>query len=369
MKSERRDPKLEDAVRSALHAARAPSPEESNAVKIALYRREAEARKGRTLSLWYLPMAGNALLFALLAAAALLGISDPLLVRLAICIAGAAGIALLALQAALLWAVSDGWSGIRASLPLLGAGALLSALACAALFAAWVRADCRRRGEDEVLWPLVVVLTTPLIGLLVYLLRRAEVRRPCPACGHKVGLRAKYCEECGAHIEQQEELSMTPSAVHHGKLLIAGCVSFALLVACLGAGIASVAAGTSVNTDVTSPEQVWNLGVIQMDRSTVLGGVWRLEFARASEGFVAGEKLALSDPPAQQLHAQIACGSAPEGTSLVLWLVQGDVVQSVDVTHLEEELVLPLDAFQAGEIWVRLQINGVQNCASEIYIR
>ena len=31
---------------------------------------------------------------------------------------------------------------------------------------------------------------------------------------------------------------MTPSAVHHGKLLIAGCVSFALLVACLGAGIA-----------------------------------------------------------------------------------------------------------------------------------
>ena len=82
MKSERRDPKLEDAVRSALRAARAPSPEESNAVKIALYRREAEARKARTLSLWYLPMAGNALLFALLAAAALLGISDPLLARI-----------------------------------------------------------------------------------------------------------------------------------------------------------------------------------------------------------------------------------------------------------------------------------------------
>lgn len=162
---------------------------------------------------------------------------------------------------------------------------------------------------------------------------------------------------------------MTPSAVPHGKLLIAGCVSFALLVACLGAGIASVAAGTSINTDVTSPEQVWNLGVIQMDRSTVLGGVWRLEFARASEGFVAGEKLALSDPSAQQLHAQVTCGSAPEGTSLVLWLVQGDVVQSVDVTHLEEELTLPLDAFQAGEIWVRLQINGVQNCSSEICIR
>ena len=36
---------------------------------------------------------------------------------------------------------------------------------------------------------------------------------------------------------------------------------------------------------------------------------------------------------------------------------------------MEEELTPPLDAFQAGEIWVRLQINGVQNCGSEICIR
>ena len=65
----------------------------------------------------------------------------------------------------------------------------LPALACAALFAAWVRADCRRRGEDEVLWPLVVVLTTPLIGLLVYFLRRAEVRSPAAGIVTRRGAR------------------------------------------------------------------------------------------------------------------------------------------------------------------------------------
>ena len=289
--------------------------------------------------------------------------------RMALCLGGAAVLLLLALQFALRCAVSDGWSGIHVSLPLLGGGALLLALASASLFAAWVRVDCKRRGEDEVLWPLVVVLTTPLIGLLVYFLRRAEPRCPCPACGHAVRLRAKYCEECGAHIEQQEEESMTQFVPHHGKLLLAGCVSFAMLLACLGAGVASVAAGTGINTDVTSPEQVWNLGVIQMDRSTLLDGVWRLEFHRASEGFVAGEKLVLADPASQKLHAKIACDSAPEGTSLVLYLVQGDAVRSLDVTRLEGELELPLDAFQAGEIWVRLQINGVQDCDSEIRIQ
>lgn len=93
MKSERRESKAGRCrPERAARRARA-SPEESNALKIALYRREAEARKGRTLSLWYLPMAGNALLFALLAAAALLGISDPLLARL---LAGACAYAALA---------------------------------------------------------------------------------------------------------------------------------------------------------------------------------------------------------------------------------------------------------------------------------
>ena len=93
MKSERRDPRLEEAVRCALRAAPAPSPAQTNALKIALYRREAERRKGRALSLWYLPMLGNALLFALLAAAALQVIAHPLLARL---LAGACAYAALA---------------------------------------------------------------------------------------------------------------------------------------------------------------------------------------------------------------------------------------------------------------------------------
>ena len=94
--------------------------------------------------------------------------------RLAICIAGAAGIALLALQLALLWAVSDGWSGIRASLPLLGAGALLSALACAALF--YTR-RFRNSKKDGKLYSVITVLLAimaviyggmGLLGLLTY---------------------------------------------------------------------------------------------------------------------------------------------------------------------------------------------------------
>jgi hypothetical protein len=59
----------------------------------------------------------------------------------------------------------------------------------------------------------------------------------------------------------------------------------------------------------------------------------------------------------------------PEGATLVLWLVQGDTAQSVDVTNLSEPLEYALNEFENGKIRIRLQINGVENTVSEIYIQ
>ena len=50
-------------------------------------------------------------------------------------------------------------------------------------------------------------------------------------------------------------------------------------------------------------------------------------------------------------------------------LVQADVTKFVDVTNLSEPLKYPLDEFENGKIYVRLQINGVENTVSEIYIK
>ena len=52
-----------------------------------------------------------------------------------------------------------------------------------------------------------------------------------------------------------------------------------------------------------------------------------------------------------------------------MWLVQGEVVKSVDVTNLSEPLEYPLNDFENGEIHVRLQINGVEDTISEIYVK
>lgn len=106
-----------------------------------------------------------------------------------------------------------------------------------------------------------------------------------------------------------------------------------------------------------------------MNYNTYLDGVWQLDFRSASDGFVKEQNMTIADRDAQLLHAHISYGTAPAGATLVLWLVQGDVVKSIDVTDLTEPLEYPLNEFENGKVHVRLQINGVENTVSEIYIQ
>ena len=77
----------------------------------------------------------------------------------------------------------------------------------------------------------------------------------------------------------------------------------------------------------------------------------------------------IEDPNTQMPHADISCGTVPDGASLILWLVQGDVSKSFDVTNLSEPLEYSLSEFENGKIHVRLQINDVEDTISEIYVK
>ena len=131
------------------------------------------------------------------------------------------------------FAVSGGFSGIAMAIPLFLLGVIFFWLLMSAFFGAWVYQDCRKRGDDPVLWVIIIFLATPVIGLLIYFLRRREIKSPCPACGHPVPLRAKYCEECGAYIQNREGMEiMENKKVHHKKYIAGGLVSLALLIVC-----------------------------------------------------------------------------------------------------------------------------------------
>lgn len=265
---------------------------------------------------------------------------------------------------------SDGFSGLSMLLPILLLCFILFALCTCGFFAAWVYQDCKKRGDDPVLWAIVVFIATPFIGLLIYFLRRSEIKATCPACGHRISLKAKYCEECGTHIENKENNGvMVKQETHHLKFIVAGIISMVLMLVCLTGFIVSAATGNGVNTDVTSNDRVWNLGTISMNYDTYLNGVWKLDFRSASDGFVKEQNMMVDDAETQMLHADISCETVHDGASLTLWLVQGDVSKSFDVTNLSDPLEYSLSEFENGKIHVRLQINGVEDTISEIYVK
>lgn len=280
-----------------------------------------------------------------------------------------AGILLLAgLRFGLYYFLSDGFSGLSLLLPLLAIGTLLFLLAACTCFAAWVYTDCQGRGGDGILWATIVFVATPFIGLLVYFLRRPPQALPCSACGHQVPLAANYCESCGNPATKSEVATMQ-RRTHHLGLIVTGAVCMVFMLVSLIGFVVTATVGEAVNTDISSGEKVWNMGVITMSVETNLNGVWTLNFKSASDGFVREQKFKIADSDTQKLYADITCGEVPEGATLTLWTVQGEVAQSVDVTKLESPLELSLTDFSDGNAYVRLQVNGVKDVSSKIYIK
>lgn len=264
---------------------------------------------------------------------------------------------------------SDGFNGLSIQIPILLFCTIFFALCTSALFAAWVYQDCKRRGDDPVLWATVVFIVTPFIGLLIYFLRRPEIKTICPACRHRISVKANYCEECGTPIKKEDHNMMTKQETHHLNYIVADIVCMVLMLICLTGSIVRIVTGDGINTNAASNDRVWNLGVINMNYNTYQNNVWKLNFSSASDGFIKEQHMMIADADTQLLHADISCNTVPEGATLVLWLVQGDTAKSIDVTNLSEPLEYPLHEFENGKIYVRLQINGVENTVSEIYIQ
>lgn len=79
MKDNRPDIELDEIIRASVKVTDEPSPELNQTLKAALYRQEAAMKKTsamRSLPLWYLPMVLNLVTFFMLAAAALIVISN-----------------------------------------------------------------------------------------------------------------------------------------------------------------------------------------------------------------------------------------------------------------------------------------------------
>lgn len=238
-------------------------------------------------------------------------------------------------------------------------GGILCALTFAACICIWVYRDSLSKGENGLLWALIVLATTPFIGLIVYLIYRKDEKVACVNCDHMVSKRANYCEKCGVNIDVKEEGTAMIKTKRSAALMIAGLVAAVLMIGCFATF--TVMAFTS---DDFIDKKIWNTGVISMNYEKKKGNEWTLDFKSASEGFRKHNVLEIDDP-SQILYAEIECG---EG-ELLLCIEQGEKEEIIDVSNMEGPLEFSLQGYRAGKVTVVLEIHGAKNAVSYVTIK
>jgi len=73
--------------------------------------------------------------------------------------------------------------------------------------AIWVYTDAKKRGENAVLW-LIIIIFGGLIGVLIWFAFRPPIggrksipSRICPNCGREIPFDANLCSYCGKKFE------------------------------------------------------------------------------------------------------------------------------------------------------------------------
>lgn len=254
------------------------------------------------------------------------------------------------------WGVKEGIGGIS----LLAAGLLIVGLLCALLvyvcICIWIYRDCAKRGENGLLWMIIVFIATPILGIIIYMITRGENRILCRYCGYRIKASARYCENCGEENQgRQEEMAVQKSSKGFG-FMIAAILSGILMIGCFISFVV-----LAFTTDDFLDKNTWNTGIIMSSIENKWGDDWNLSFKYASEGFRKSAKFRIDDNQAV-LHAQISC----EEGQLIMHIIQDEKEEIIDVSNLKEPLVYPLTEYQAGKIKVVLEINGAKNVKSKI---
>lgn len=235
---------------------------------------------------------------------------------------------------------------------------LAAALCIYAFICMWVYQDCMKRGENSILWMLIILVASPVIALIIYLITRREEQHPCIYCGGMIRQGSRYCGQCGEENPIVEKEIQSETKHRRRGLLFAAVLSAVIMVGCLITFI--ILAFTSDN--FVNSKSI-NMGYIMMSVENRWGNDWKLNFQSGSDGYRKKTKFKRIKK-GQTLEANIQCG---EG-KLLLYLTQGDKEKTFNVSNLKEPLQYDFSDFEEGTVEAALEIHGAKDVKSRIQI-
>ena len=236
--------------------------------------------------------------------------------------------------------------------------AMILGVAALVCLCVWIYRDCKQRGGNAVLWVIICIAASPVIGLILYLVAgRREIRVPCQNCGAMIENRAVFCEFCGT----RQEPGRIPSdfGKQRGKYgaLIAAAVCFAcMIILMIGAVVVAI----------SSPQLLDDL---HLNTGYTVGSIttggsedWHVRYSTASDGYRYYKTLTLEDPSRQQLSIQVDY----EESGLVLYLRQGEYEEQLEISSFSAPYHYTLDGFKGGKLELCLEVQGAKNTKCDI---
>ena len=241
-------------------------------------------------------------------------------------------------------------------------GILLMVL-CIVFMCVWIHRDAKSRGQSGLVWILIAVLSSPILGLLAYLLAgRKETRVPCQSCGWMISGSARFCENCGT---EQTPMPAKPEEKKRGtaKFMIASIVCVVSGILCtLGMVFCIVWLDANDILDETGAfgSSYHSPMVSVMSTNTMFNGEWKVNCYYCSDGYL--KRNFTLDDPRQVLYTNTTC----EEGEIILHVQQGDVKTQINITEVQGEFSLPLDKFQPGRIRVMIEVRDIKKLKSTI---
>ena len=235
---------------------------------------------------------------------------------------------------------------------------------CIVFMCVWIHRDAKSRGQSGLVWILIAVLSSPILGLLAYLLAgRKNTSVPCQSCGWMISGNARFCERCGA---EQSPAPVQPPENKRGpfKFMIASIVCFVTGLLCV-LGMVFAMVWMDMNGTLDSETKLFGSGypspmVSVMSTNTMFGGEWKINCYYCSDGYL--KKDFTLDSPQQVLYTDITC----EEGEIILHVQQGDVKVQTNITAVQGEYLVPLDRFQPGKIRVMIEVRDIKELKSLI---
>ncbi len=251
-------------------------------------------------------------------------------------------------------------------------GCLLLVIAAALMLTAaiciWVYQDAKERGERAWMWVLILLLSSPIVGGIIYLIVRKEERIPCRFCGWMLERGSFYCNRCGkanpfcdpgsGYREdlpvQQEE----GQRKRNRRGLIWVVVSSLLLVFSLIGTIVLAVNGTG---DLFADSSGW----VMMNLESSWDNVWKFQYSKASENYRTSSSLKVEQPHQQVLAVSL---TFEQGETMRMKVSQGEHEMEIELESREQTQYFPLSQFEPGKIQVSVWGNGAQGVKAQVTV-